>query len=224
MLVFATSGLALEKTPARGGRFADMADGWSSGATCSVQYYNRCHDGLPVLLWSGWGPGDCLGTCFESCCAGGGTVSTSAIYVWTAAPSGYGYTGTISTFEADGDCCPTAPIESQAFFPQSGWNHYSWNTKISGDAFVIQVCLGPGAENPISFVTDRPEIGCGLSCFRPCDRPPHSFYYGNASTAVCPGSPFYDGIEAAELLHVAALTCVVSVEEASWGRIKGIYR
>jgi hypothetical protein len=51
-----------------------------------------------------------------------------------------------------------------------------------------------------------------------------SFYYGNPTTLLCPGSRFNDGICDAELLWDVSFACLIPVEESSWGSIKALYR
>jgi hypothetical protein len=224
-LVFATSGLALEKTALRVGEGGRLDD-WNAGTSCTIQYYNICTGWL--WIWSGWSANDCLGTCFDNCCLPSpGFLSQTAFYVWTAAPSGYGFTGTATVNEADGQCCPGTELGAQVFFPISGWNTYTWNTEIAGDAFVVKYQLGPTPGTPIVIPTDHPAAGptgpqaCG-TCY-PLDRESRSFYYGPECT-LCPGSGLNDGVCDAELWHVAAMSCVISVEEESWGSIKNLYR
>lgn len=227
MLVFASSGLALEKSVVRMGDDT-RTDDWNAGATtCTVSYYNTCTGW--VWVWSGWSPGDCVGVCFDNCCSPNhGFLNASTMYVWTAAPSGYGFTGTISTHDADADCCPGPALEAQTFFPISGWNTYAWNTKISGDAVIVQACIGPTGGSPIVFPTDHPAAGptgpqsCGF-CY-PSPRDNHSYYYGTAAAPLCPGSSLNDGVCSSELFMDAALSCVVSVEEESWGKVKNLFR
>jgi hypothetical protein len=223
-LVFATSGLALEKSTVRMGDDTRAGD-WNAGATCSVSYFNTCTGWLWV--WSGWSPGDVLGTCFDNCCAGGGVLDASAIYVWTAAPSGYGFTGTISMGDADAACCRSNTLGAQVFFPISGWNTYLWSANV-GASFVVDVALGPGTGSPIVFPTDHPAAGptgpqaCG-HCY-PSPRNNHTYYYGTQTSPLCPGSPLNDGVCDAELWQYAFLSCTVSVEEESWGKVKNLYR
>jgi hypothetical protein len=225
-LVFATSGLALEKTAVRMTDDSRAGD-WNAGTTCSVAYYNTCTGW--VWIWTGWSPNDVLGVCFDNCCLPNhGFVTSNWAFVWTAAPSGYGFTGTISVSDADADCCPAGAIESQVYLPISGWNQYLWNSKISGGSFAVTVQHGPGLGSPLGYSTDHPAAGptgpqsCG-TCF-PSPRTAHSFYYGSATTPLCPGSSLNDGVCASEFLWDAQLSCVVSVEEASWGSIKNLYR
>jgi hypothetical protein len=223
-LVFATSGLALEKTAARLSDDTRPGD-WNAGTTCSVGYYNTCTGW--VWVWSGWGPGDRLGVCFDNCCGAQATVVSNFTYVWTAAPSGYGFTGTISAGHADPNCCPTLPQQSQTFLPISGWNQYLWNAVIK-ETFVVAVTLGPASGSPMAFSTDHPAAGptgpqaCG-SCY-PLTRANHSYYYGTAASPLCPGSALNDGVCDSQLMWDAQIACVVSVEESSFGSIKNLYR
>jgi len=221
----ATSAAALEKTAARMGEDSRPAD-WNAGTTCSVAYYNTCTGW--VWVWSGFAPNEVYGVCFESCCVpGGGTLMTNWSYVWTAAPAGYGFTGTIAVSNADANCCPTAPaLASQTFFPISGWNMYSWGVNV-GPSFVVAATLGPGAASPIALASDHAAAGptgpvaCGTCYASP--RPAHSFSYGT-SGGPCVASSLNDGTCACELLWDAQLSCTVSVEDSSWGTIKNLYR
>jgi hypothetical protein len=225
-LAFATSGLALEKTAARMTDDTRPGD-WNAGTTCSVAYYNTCTGW--VWVWSGWGPNDVIGVCFDNCCApAGGVLTANWTYVWTAAPSGYGFTGTIAVSDADQNCCPTAADESQTFLPISGWNSYLWNSKFGG-RFVVSVTHGPATGSPLAYASTHPAAGptgpaaCG-TCYLPGVE--HSFYYGTAASPLCPGSTLNDGsLCGAEWLWDAQLACQpISVEESSFGSIKNLYR
>jgi hypothetical protein len=226
VMVFATSGLALEKTSAR---LADdsRADFWSQDYTCSVGYYNYCTGW--IYYWSGWSPNDMFGTCFTPCCNPGepASLAVSWSYFWTGAPSGYNFTGVIEIWGADAQCCPTTPLYGQALLPVSGWNGVGWGVPITAP-FVLAYTCGIGAGSPLSIMTDHPAAGptgpqaCGY-CY-PSPRTVYSFYYGTPTTILCPGSPFDDGICYAEFVQDVAFDCAVGVEESSWGTIKGLYR
>lgn len=228
MLVFATSSFALEKTAAR--MTDDGRGDWTAGNSCSVVYYNYCTGW--VWVWSGWGPGECLGVCFDSCCNNAGTLDVNWMYVWTGAPTGYGFTGTISVSDADNKCCPTQAIfATQVYLPVSGWNLYVWGIPV-GAGFVIQACHGVSAfPNPTAYATDHPAAGptgpvaCG-TCY-PTTRVNHSYQYGPATTPLCPGATFNDGICDAQLMwDIAMSNCggPISIEDESWSKIKALYR
>jgi hypothetical protein len=221
MLVFATSGLALEKTTVRADR--DTADGWDAGASCSVTYANTCTGWLYV--WSGWSPGSRFGVIFDPCCQGGALAATQA-YFWTGSPSGYGFTGTLAIESVAGGC-PAGVINSHPILAPAGPVVDLWSAPAGPVALVYTA--GPGVGNPVTFPTDHPAAGptgpqaCG-SCF-PSTRPIHTFAWGTAATPLCPGSTFNDGICDAEgLLWTAAFNCGVSVEESTWGAVKNLYR
>jgi hypothetical protein len=227
-LAFATSGLALEKTAARMTDDTRPGD-WNAGTTCVVAYYNTCTGW--VWVWSGWGPSDVIGACFENCCSPNvGILAASWTYVWTAAPSGYGFTGTIAVSSANSQCCPATQLASQTFLPISGWNSYLWNTNIgTGSSFVVSVTHGTTSGSPLAYASDHPAAGptgpaaCG-TCF-PDTRVEHSFYYGTPGAPLCPGSSLNDGsLCGAEWLWDAEVVCMVSVEESSFGAIKNLYR
>ena len=220
---------ALEKTL---GRLTDDLDGWRSSTTstnCLVDYYNICTGW--VWVWSGWAPGDRIGVGFTSCCAPkGAEVDSSFVYFETGAPSGYGFTGTIGLYAVDGNLCPTGPaIASQPLLPASGWNAVGFNPLVSvPPTFAVAYTFGTAPAPPIAIDTDHPlqgptgPVACG-TCY-PSSRTPHSFWWGTASSPVCPGSVLNDGLCNAEFLWDVSMHCVVSVESSSWGAIKGLYR
>jgi hypothetical protein len=220
---------ALEKTAAP---MTDDFDAWRSGGTsvsCLVDYYNTCNGW--VWVWSGWLPNDQVGVCFTSCCPGlGADVDTSAVFFWTSAPTGYGYTGTIGVFEVDADHCPIAPaLASQALLPMTGWNFVDFGSVSVSSNFAVAFQFGPGAGTPLTIPTDHPLAGptgpvaCG-SCY-PSTRDSRTFYWGTVGTTqLCPGSVLNDGLCDAQFLWDASMHCVISVESSSWGTIKGLYR
>ena len=227
MLVFATSGLALEKTAMR----TTEVDGWSSAgtSTCSIQYWNSCVGW--VWTWSGWSPNDFIGVCYESCCGGGGTVNSMDIFTTTGAPAGYGFTGLLETYAADGNCCPTgAPTASvpTLFEPPTQIGNYPLGGSV-GSSFVVTFTHGPGGSGPFRHVTDFAAAGptgpqaCG-TCY-PTTRVSNSYYYGTPTSLLCPGTKLNDGTCDVEFRWTANLTCgPVSVEDETWGGIKNLYR
>jgi hypothetical protein len=230
VLLVPSSGLALEKATAR---MTDIEpDGtWRGSSTCSVSYYNTCTGW--IWQWNGWSPSDQLGTTFNACCPGGTAVTGAQIYAWTGSPSGYGFTGSMDLFNADGDLCPTgAALASVPLLPVSGWNAAAFGggsgVPVAGSNFSVVVTMGTGSSNPVAFVTDHPAAGptgpaaCG-SCF-PTTRAAHSFYWGTPTTPVCPGSPLFDGICDAELFSFATMICTTPVESSTWGQVKNLYR
>lgn len=228
VLVFATSAFALEKRSVRTTDLGDR-DNWNAGNTCSVSYFNICTGW--AWVWSGWSPFDTIGVCYDSCCEGGGTLTATSHFTWTGAPSGYGFTGVARVMsDDDGDCCPDATLASQVWLAdQSGFNTFFWGIPV-GASFIVQHQFGPGTiGNPTEHITDHPAAGptgpqaCG-TCY-PTTRANHSYYYGTEATPLCPGSVLNDGICDAQFWDTAALACdPVSVEESSFGQIKGLYR
>ncbi|MGH2570073.1 MAG: hypothetical protein ACRDGR_02525, partial [bacterium] len=182
----------------------ELDHGWNAGSTCSISYFNTCTGW--TWIWSGFGPGDKFGTCFDNC-SSSGTLISSSVHVWTAAPSGYGFTGTITVSDADASCCPTTDLSSQTFLPVSGWNQYSWSVGVS-DRFAISITHGPAPGSPLSYASDHPLAGptgppaCG-ACY-PTSRVEHSFFWGTAGSPLCPGSTLNDGsLCGAEWLAIA---------------------
>ncbi len=227
--VCATSALALEKsavqmTEGRGN------DGWAAGTTCSVSYYNTCTGWL--WTWSGWSPTDIVGMTLDSCCPEGNnsTLVATNLYAWSGAPSNYGFTGTVTLSNADANGCPAGAISSQPLLPASGNNVQLWGVPANNQLVVTYQHANAAFADPIVWPTDHPAAGptgpaaCG-TCY-PTTRTLHSFYYGNATTALCPGSALDDGVCGSEwLLWAASYSCdPVSVEDSSWGSVKNLYR
>ncbi len=222
-LALAGAGFALEKT-----RVLDTAenDGWTSGSTCSIIYYNRCT--LWSWAWSGFGDGGRMGVCADNCCApDAGVVTATQIRIFTGAPSGYGFTGSVALANVDANCCPTTTLASQPHLPTGPFDVHFWSQAVPAQFAVVLTMAG--ATNPATVGTDHPAAGptgpqaCGF-CY-PLNRANHSFAWGTAATPVCPGSTFNDGVCDAQLRWDIFLTCTpVSVEDSSWGSVKNLYR
>jgi hypothetical protein len=221
-MVFATSGLALEKTAVQFDG-AERADFWTQDYTCSVLYYNYCSGW--IYYWGPWSPLDVFGVVFDPCCQAGeeSRVAASWAYFWTgvSAPAGYGFTGTYGIYDAPADCPVTPALASQATLPVSGWNQYIFDQAVSGK-FAVCYEAGINGANLATITTDHPASGCDL-CYT-CPRDTRSFYFGTFASPLCPGSPFFDDVENAEVWFDVQFNCVIGVEESSWGTIKGLYR
>jgi hypothetical protein len=234
MICLATSAMALEKKAVS---FDDnRSDDWNAGATCRVNYYNTCTGW--VWCWSGFVHNAQIGLCLDCCCAPGeqAALLQSTHFLCTSAPSSYGYTGTIAVRNVDAQCCPVgAPIASQPYLPD--YVTFPFQTVAWGGvnvpcrfALVVTVADNLGIGNPAAFGTDHPAAGptgppaCG-SCY-PLNRVNHTFYWSNGSTTLCPGSPLNDGLCDAQLFWDIDFACggPISVEESSWGSIKGLYK
>lgn len=230
-LCLATSSMALEK---RAAKFDDSrSDDWNAAASCLIRYYNTCTGWLWV--WSGWADGDRVGQVVNSCCPPGQSAALlqTATLVYSGGPPGYGFTGTIAIHNTDANDCPTgAAIGSQPFLagPSGTFVINAWGGLPVPNEFAIvnTVADALGFSNPMAFGTEHPAAGptgpqaCG-SCY-PLNRVNRSFYYGTAATPICPGSPLNDGVCDAQFLWEGLASCIVSVEETSWGSIKGLYR
>lgn len=223
------TGLALEKT-AVVARDVDHPGVWRGGTTCTVSYYNTCTGWLWV--WDGWNPNDRVGVAFTSCCPGGSSTAVDEVYIyaWTGAPAGYGFTGTVDVWAADGDLCPTGPSLAQSpWLPASGFLPISLGgVTIPGDNFAISFTGGPGLNSPVSYPSDHPAAGatgpqsCG-ACY-PTTRVTRSFYWGTPASPLCPGSSLSDGICDAEMFWDVTVSCTTPVTPTSWGAVKNMYR
>jgi hypothetical protein len=224
LIASASSANALEKTLAR---FPEE-DAWSStGASCSLAYFNICTGW--VWVWSGWDSEERVGVVFDPCCSHA-VLEAASVYVLYGAPPGYGFTGVINVQEADAEGCPVGPPLVGAFFlpTHGGWYELRTNLPVQGRFLVSVMCGALTAE--VGFASDRPAAGptgpaaCGF-CY-PVDRPTHSATYGRLGSPLCPGLPLYDGVCNAELLWTASLRCdaAFALESRSWSSIKGLYK
>ena len=222
--------MALEKTAAP---FDGDRDAWQRGTDCTITYYNICTGW--IWIWSGWSPGDQFGVSFTSCCAGGNESSVvgSWIYFGTGSPAGYGFTGTMEVYDADGNGCPTGAsvYSDNMFLPTSGWNFVDLSSSavlVPDATFAMTYTLSATSGDPMDIWTDHPAAGptgpasCG-SCF-PATRVANSFYYGTAASPLCPGSVLNDGVCDAEFIWDVDVSCTVSVEATTWSSVKDLYR
>jgi len=239
-LCLAASGFALEKAPIQD-TLESPQGGWNAAATCVIQYYNRCN--LWSWVWSNWGPNDRIGQCVDACCAG--DLAQTVLRVFGSAPTtGYGFTGTVTIYPADANCCPnfSSPLASQAWFPgttvvcypNATFDVHAWAVSVpSRFAIVYEFGTagggGAGSACGAAFGTDMPASGptgpqgCG-TCY-PCPRVNHSFYWGNSTTVLCPGSVFNDGVGDAQIrLDISMICNTISVEPQNWSNIKNLYR
>ncbi len=230
-LILAVSAVhALEKTAVRVTDEIGRSASWQSAGTCSIAYYNVCTGW--VWVWWGWSPCDCYGVCFTTCCTAGQTAITeTGYYCFTAAPSGYSFTGVVEAWSATPNYCPTGvALGSQAHLPTSGWNVIDFGGMAIDvpSTFVITYTTGTGSGDPHGIGSDHPDAGptgppaCG-TCY-PNPRTTYSFYYGTATSPLCPGSSLFDGVCNAEWLWYCDLYCVTPVESKSWSTVKALYR
>jgi hypothetical protein len=241
MLCLASSALALEK---RAVRFdGDLNDDWNAGTTCLIQYYNICTGWVWVFGFDDPAVVNDLtqvGVNATNCCGSGesSALVQSAIRYWSGSPGGYGFTGTISTFAANANGCPVgAAIETQNFLPPyvPGLNAFyvqNWSGGPLPNSHVIAATFPgdtvAGGINPLGLGTDFGTVGpsgpdaCG-TCY-PSPRNSNSQVWADSQGSHCPGLTFLAQTCEVELLWDLAYSCVVSVEESSWGSIKGLYR
>lgn len=212
----------------------DRSDEWNAASSCLIRYYNICTGWL--WTWGPWNDGDRLGMVVNSCLPPGINASLlqTGCLTYGGAPSGYGFTGTISIHNVDANDCPTgAAMYSQPFLPLNGqFVVHQWGAAPVGNRFVIMNTISDALaiSNPALFATDHPAAGatgpqaCG-QCY-PATRTSHSFFFGNESAPLCPGTKFNDGTCDAEFLWEMSLfgENVISIDATSWGSIKALYR
>ncbi len=229
LLSFALSAILADPAPALDKiRVLDTAgdDGWASGSTCSIVYYNRCT--LWSWAWNAFEDDGRFGVCADACCGPEevGSLSATRLRIFTSAPIGWGWTGSISIMNVDANCCPTTVLASQPYLPRGPFDVVSWSQAVPSHFAVVVTT--PSAYSPATFGTDHPAAGptgpqaCGF-CY-PLDRVNHSYVWGTAASPTCPGSTFYDGVCDAQLRWDISLSCEVSVDAGSWGSVKNLYR
>jgi hypothetical protein len=213
-----SSAFALEKTVRKA---PEMRDDWGASNTVTVRYYNICTGW--AYGWSGFASGQVLGVDVDA----GGTncnlVATSLFY-FTGAPSGYGFTGTISVSPD----CSSLPLASQPFLPVTTWQTQLWGVNVPS-AFTVAWSQGPSAfANPSVVASDHPAVGPTgpqpLGTCYPLNRTTHSFDFGINNAFCGADSTANDGVGNVEWFLSSFVKCPVSVEDASWGQIKNLYR
>jgi hypothetical protein len=223
-ILFASNSWSLEK---RAVPALDRADAWNSGATCHLSYYNICTGW--IWVWSSILHRERFGVVFAP--GASHQLLQSSIYVVESSPPGYNYTGTIAVHHVDANDCPSGPaIASQPFLPTSVFHLTDWGgLPVPAEfALVVTKLESEGPPNPARFATDHPAAGptgpqaCG-ACY-PATRVNRSFLWGDTVDPVCPGSTFDDGVCDAQLYWDVSLTCLVSTETSSWGKIKELYK
>jgi hypothetical protein len=227
ILVLASTSFALEKTAMRATDI-ERPDDWNAQVTCSVSYYNFCTGW--IWVWGGWSPFDIVGVCYNTCCTSGGGqgLVTTWELIYTAAPPGYGFTGSIDVWTTDPLCGLIGWLAGQPFYFYSGWNGHAWGGLPVPNSFVVSVTCGPGPALPSRIASDHPAAGptgpqaCGY-CY-PLPRLCNSYYYGTATSPLYPGSSLTDGICCIEWVWDCQLTCGIAVTNDSWANIKSLYR
>ncbi len=201
-------------------------DTWHAGNTVTITYYNICTG----WIWAHYGflPRTQLGVVVESPSAVS-VLTASWHYIVSGVPAGYGFTGSIGASVVDAAACPAGvPLAWQVCLPITGWNLYSWSVVVP-ERFAIHMTTGPGYGTPLAMALDHPAPrgggppACG-TCY-PTTRVNHSFRWGTVALPLCPGEVvLHDGWCDAQLLWDFDLAVVDSVEPASWGRIKALFR
>jgi hypothetical protein len=228
---WASASFGLEKTPVRIGDL-DRANDWDVATVCQVAYYNYCTGW--IWVWGGWSPYEVVGVCYETCCPAEAQLRNTGVLVYTAAPPGRGFTGTIDIWAADANCCPWSSLASDLFLPYSGWNSHDWGDIVVPPSFVVTVTMA-GHGLPSRFASDRPAGGptgppaCG-TCYQ-LHRLTHSYYFGLSNAMLCPGETMDDGVCDVEWIWDVALSCESSVgagewfgQRSSWAAVKELYR
>src|SRR6185503_2640518 len=122
----------------------NRADAWSAGATCRVSYYNICTGW--VWCWGGFDNWDRFGVVADRCCEGNAVayLLQSSLFLCTASPVYYGFTGTIAVHSVDANDCPTSPpIAVQPYLPwyveSSSFSVITWGSVPVPNRFAVVV-------------------------------------------------------------------------------------
>ncbi len=204
----------------------ERGDAWTGGCSTNIAYYNVCNGW--IWAWSGWEAGERIGVCYPvDWCGDYSRVFGSWHYAVAGNPSGYGYTGSMSLVVGNATHCPAFTMDTQPILPAAGWNFLQWNAvpPPGPEGMLLLWTNGPVA-GPVAWATEHPG-GCDV-CY-PSSRVVNSYRFGTASDPACPGLLFQEpGACAAELIWDVEGFFIpwgtVSVDPASWGSVKALYR
>ncbi|MBM3321572.1 MAG: hypothetical protein FJY73_12985 [Candidatus Eisenbacteria bacterium] len=193
---------------------------------CSVAYYNTCSGW--VWVWS-WGYAEEAGVVFDlpsECGKTPGTPCTNAGFwwYWRYTLPGYNYTVTYrmyavnSLFYKIGD--PLGSLSHQD--PVERWNYYPGLGATESD--LVALTAMPDWGGYPFLITDNnaknQQVGCA-----PVPSEQHTVYYGNWYDPYDPPEPLLDGLGFVNILMDATFSCEeTSIEPASWGAIKTLFR
>ncbi len=231
VLASAPSALALERVSVPVSESPDHGD-WAASARCTLSYFNACTGWM--WTWSGWLHTERVAMTIDTCCPENASarLTSASLYAWHGAPSGYGFTGTLSVYQLDSAGCLATPLGAQPLLPSTGDNITSWSLTAHGrDLALVYEHAGATSPDPTVWVSDHPAAGptgpaaCG-TCY-PSVRVGHGYLFGVANSPLCPGSVLHDGVCAAEWRWGAEFSCAdggVAVSPRSWSAIKSLYR
>jgi len=193
---------------------------------CSVAYYNTCSGW--VYLWA-WSCADEAGVVFDlpSECGktpGAPCTNEGFWWYWRYTHPGYTYTVSYRLYPVDSSYCKAGPpigsLNRQD--PIERWNYYAGLGTTKSDLVALTAVMDWGGRPYL--ITDNnsknQEIGCA-----PIPTVAYSMYYGEEGFPYCPPQTFGDQLGPVNILMDATFSCEeTSIEPASWGAIKTLFR
>jgi len=193
---------------------------------CSVAYYNTCSGW--VYLWA-WSCADEAGVVFDlpSECGktpGAPCTNEGFWWYWRYTHPGYTYTVSYRLYPVDSSYCKAGPpigsLNRQD--PIERWNYYAGLGTTESDLVALTAVMDWGGRPYL--ITDNSsknqEIGCA-----PIPTVAYSMYYGEEGFPYCPPQTFGDQLGPVNILMDATFSCEeTSIEPASWGAIKTLFR
>ncbi|MBM3321352.1 MAG: hypothetical protein FJY73_11820 [Candidatus Eisenbacteria bacterium] len=219
--------------------FADLPRRWEmsgvvphvqdagSRNVCPIVYYNICSG----YRWTwAWGmAGEEAGVVFDlpaECDKVQGTECTNLGFwwYWIQTQPGYNYTVTYRLFRADSQFCKAGPpigtLSRQD--PVERWNYYPGLGATQDDVVGLSASLDWGGRPYL--VTDNNVKNQQKGC-APVPTVAHSMHYGTVWEQYCPPQPLTDQLGFVNILMDATFSCEeTSIEPASWGAIKTLFR
>jgi len=205
--------------------------------TCSVVYYNICSGWF--WLWSPFTDRDGrwmdqIGVVFdlpEDCGKAPGSECTHLGFwwYWRYTRPGYGYTLSYHLWNADDGNCKVGPAIGALYRqdPVERWNYYPGLGSTTSDYVTITATMDKGALP--YWVTDNnhKNAAAPIRCAGwPGPIEKHSFIFGEGyQGTICPTYYVGDQLGPVQFLMRASFSCPeTSIEPASWGTIKSLFR
>jgi hypothetical protein len=195
------------------------------GSVANYTWYNMCNK--YIWCFSGWLAGDGVGTLYgggsQPAIAPGNAIKRSTWNFRVVVPN---YGNLVDVFvdrDDNGDGTPDGVLGSAlGIDPAERWNCFDFNVCIpSGVNYVINRAVHYGGSAP-RFCTDGGPNGALPHC-NPTGSGYHSWYYPPSGPAV----PWFGILTstADNFLNAIAIDpCTNATEDATWGRVKGLYQ
>jgi len=195
----------------------------TSTSTCSIVYWNTCSGW--IWAWASalvvWGvvfdlPADCGALPGVVC------ENTGFWWYWLDAMPGYGYTVDYRLYNADESLCLVGPPLNTlpGIEPLPRWNSYPGLGPV--DSGFAAITVKYNCSSIPKIVTDNAHRNSMSGC-APVPEEVHSVMYDLGIP--CPAFPVQDRVGPCNILMDATFSCEeTSIEPASWGAIKALFR